>query len=563
MAISLRPQHVRRYGELARLLAKYGRSDLVRETGLDAALRDDPASDDGAGADGEAEADELAADLERLGPTYIKLGQLLSTRADLLPPQYLDALARLQDDVEPFSFAEVEQIVSEQLGADVSDLFADFEWEPMASASLGQVHRAKLRDGRPVVVKVQRPGIRRQIVDDLEVLSDVAEFLDDHTDAGRTFGFAPLLEQFRRTLLAELDYRQEAEHLQTMRRNLEEFDRIVVPAPILDYTTSKVLTMDLVEGRKVTSISPLGLMEIDRTALLEELFRAYLEQILGSGFIHADPHPGNVLVTPDGRLALIDLGMVAHLGSDMQEHLVKLLLAVGEGRGTDVADLAEDMGEPLPDFDRALLRRETVELIARHHGVQLGDVGAGTILAELMRICAGAKLRPPPELSMMGKALLNLDSVARALDPDFEPQEAMRRHVAQLFEDRVWRSATSGNVMRAALETKEFLEHLPRRANRLLDALADGELSIKVDAIDEHELLRDLEKVANRITAGVVLAAIVIGAALIMRVDTETTLLGYPALAVVFFVLAGLGGFALVISSVVGDRRRRRRQERG
>jgi ubiquinone biosynthesis protein len=558
VTLSLRPQHIRRYGELARLLRKYGRSDLVTEAGLPSELDD---SED-AVTDGEvpAEAAELAADLENMGPTYVKLGQLLSTRADLLPPPYLEALARLQDDVEAFSFAEIEQIVQDQLGAGITDLFSSFDSEPMASASLGQVHQAALRDGRAVAVKVQRPGIRRQIADDLEVLGDMADFLDSHTDAGRTFGFADLLEQFRRSLLAELDYRREAENLRTMRRHLEGFGRIVVPEPIADYTTGKVLTMELIDGRKVTSVGPLGMMEIDGAALAEELFGAYLQQILGAGFIHADPHPGNVLITADGRLGLIDLGMVAHVGHDMQEHLVKLLLAVGEGRGNDVAELAESMGLPLAGFDRRRLRRETVELVARHHGAELAAVGAGTIVADLLRICADADLRPPPELSMVGKALLNLDEVARVLDPDFRPQEAMRRHAAEMFQDRAWRSTSTGNLMRTALETREFVEQLPKRANRLLDALADGELSIKVDAIDEEELLRDIEKLGNRVTTGLILAAIIIGAAMTMRVDTDSTILGYPSISMVFFLVAAIGGFGLIVSIFVGDRRSHRRQ---
>jgi ubiquinone biosynthesis protein len=559
VTISLRPQHVRRYGELARLLRKYGRSDLVREAGLPSELDD---GDDGAAGEQDvpAEATELAADLERLGPTYIKLGQLLSTRGDLLPPPYLEALSRLQDDVEAFSFAEVDEIVATQLGASINDLYSEFEPEPIASASLGQVHRAALRDGRAVAVKVQRPGIRQQIAEDLEVLGDMAEFLDEHTAAGRTFGFTDLLEQFRRSLFAELDYRREGENLRSMRRHLARFERIVVPEPIDDYTTGKVLTMEMIEGRKVTSVGPLGKLDLDGAALAEDLFQAYLEQILGAGFIHADPHPGNVLVTPDGRLGLIDLGMVAHVGHDMQEHLVKLLLAVGEGRGGDVAELAEEMGVPLQDFDRRRLRRETIELVARHHGAEMAQVGAGTIVADLMRICADTQLRPPPELSLVGKALLNLDEVARVLDPEFEPQEAMRRHASELFQRRAWRGTTSGSMMRTALETREFVEQLPRRANRLLDSLADGELSIKVDAIDEDELLRDIEKLGNRITIGVILAAMIIGAAMTMQVDTDSTILGYPSISIVFFLVAAIGGLVLIATIFVSDRRSHRRQ---
>ena len=543
---------------------KYGRSDLVRQAGLDeSVIEDDALEGDGSqGGSSAAEAEELAADLEALGPTYVKLGQLLSTRADLLPAPYLASLARLQDDVAGVSYAEVEEVIETQFGARVTDLFIEFDEKPLAAASLGQVHRARTREGRLVAVKVQRPGIRGRIIEDLEVLGEVAALMDDHTELGRTFGFGDLLEQFRLSMMAELDYRAEAANLHTMANHLERFPRIVVPRPDDGLTKSKVLTMDLIDGRKVTDLGPLGLMEIDGPALAEELFSAYLEQILGSGFIHADPHPGNVLITTDGDLALIDLGMVTRVSPESQEDLIKMLLALGDGRGREVSQIAERLGTRLDGFDRQLLERETIGLVARHRGDTMAELGAGAILADLMRVCGKARLRPPPELSMLGKALLNLDEVARTLDPDFDPQAAMRAHVRELFEHRAWSGTSEGHLMRTALEAKEFLEELPARANRLIDALIDGELSVNVDAIDQDELLRGIEKIGNHLTTGLVLAAIIIGASLTMRVQTNTRLFGYPAVSIVFFVVAALAGLALVASILTGDRRRKRRLNR-
>jgi len=295
MRISLKPQHLNRYRQIAWIFMKYGRSDLVKTTGLSEAL----SAEQQIPPEEKAKAEELAADLEQLGPTFIKMGQLLSTRVELLPPPYLEALSRLQDKVEPFSFGEVEKIVNEELGVRLSKAFSQFEDQPMAAASLGQVHRAVLRDGRPVAVKVQRPNIRERMVEDFEALEDIAEFFDKHTELGQRYEFCNLLDQFRRSLLQELDYRQEASNLRTMREQLRDFPRVIVPAPIPDYCTSRVLTMEFVPGKKITELNPLGRMEFDGTALAEELFRAYLEQILVDGFFHADPHPGNVFITPD------------------------------------------------------------------------------------------------------------------------------------------------------------------------------------------------------------------------------------------------------------------------
>ena len=284
---TLHPRHAARYRDIARLLVKYGRSDLVKEAGLG-----DMADFSEAG-EVPPKAEELTDDLERMGPTYIKLAQLLSTRADLIPPPYAQALSRLQDAVEPFGFEEVERIVTEELGVRLSRAFASFEAQPLASASLGQVHRATLRDGREVVVKVQRPGIKERIAEDMEALAELAEFADKHTEAGRRYGFGELLEQFRRSLNGELDYRHEAANLTTLGKIVARYDALVIPEPVDDFTSARVLTMDYIRGGKVTDLGPLIRMELDGRRLAEQLFQAYLDQILVEGFFHADPHPGN------------------------------------------------------------------------------------------------------------------------------------------------------------------------------------------------------------------------------------------------------------------------------
>src|SRR5215210_375979 len=351
MGISLKPQHLKRYKDIALLLWKYGRSDLVKQVGLEETLEEEER--DTKKIEPPPEAKALADDLEKMGPTFIKLGQLLSTRPDLLPLPYLEALTRLQDKVEPFAYEQVQQIVESELGVRISKAFLEFEQTPMAAASLGQVHRALLRDGRPVAVKVQRPNIREMIVEDLEALDEMATFLDNHTDVGRHYQFAKMLEEFRKSLMRELDYRQEATNLAMMGRVLAEFDLIVVPAPVDDYTTSRVLTMDYIHGRKITSLTPLTRMDVDGIALADQLFKAYLKQILIAGFFHADPHPGNVFLADDGRLALLDLGMVGRISPELQEHLTRLVLAISDARGPEAAQITIDLGEVKPSFDRA------------------------------------------------------------------------------------------------------------------------------------------------------------------------------------------------------------------
>src|SRR5687767_2244576 len=319
MALSLKPEHLRHYKNLALLLFRYGRRDVVARAGLNELLPQEPERNEHA----EATAEQLAADIERLGPTYIKLGQLLSTRPDIVPAAYAQALARLQDRCEPFAFSQIRSILGAELGVRLSKAFDSIDEQPLAAASIAQVHRATLRDGREVAVKVQRPGIREQVLEDLEAMGDMALFLSEHTAFGQRYGLDLLFEEFRKSLLRELDFRQEAMNLLALSRNLADIREIAIPQPILGYSTSRVLTMELVAGTKITSLSPLARIELDGERLADALFRAYLRQMLRDGMFHADPHPGNVFIAGE-RIALIDLGMVAHVPPRLQDRLLQL-----------------------------------------------------------------------------------------------------------------------------------------------------------------------------------------------------------------------------------------------
>jgi predicted unusual protein kinase regulating ubiquinone biosynthesis (AarF/ABC1/UbiB family) len=538
------------------MLIKYGKSDLVRNAGLEKALveEDDAAgSANGASSAVAVHASELADDLERLGPTYIKLGQLLSTRSDFLPPAYMEALQRLQDKIEPFSFAEVEQIVESELGVRLSKAFAEFDPEPLAAASLGQVHRAVLRNGRCVAVKVQRPNIREQIAADIEALEDIAEFIDTHTEAGERVQFGAMLEEFKRSMVRELDYLQEAQHLALLRRNLAQFDLIVVPEAVEDYTTSRVLTMDYISGRKITDLSPLARMEMNGDALGEQLFKAYLKQILVDGVFHADPHPGNVFLTYSGKLALIDVGMIGRIAPVMQENLLKLLLAVSEGKGEAAAEIAIEMGTITNNFERDNYVREVSQLVAQHQQTTMAQLDTGRVVLEITRSAAQNGLRLPPELTLLGKTLLNLDMVSRILAPEFDPNDAVRRHASDLMRQRLNKMLSPGNLVSTVMELNDFVQHFPSRMNRLFEKVANDQLTLKVDAFDEVKLMEGMQKIANRITVGLVIAALIIGAALMLRVPSSWNILGYPALAMLFFVVAFIAGVMLVYNIMFRD----------
>lgn len=550
-----------RHGDVLRLALRHARPGLFDQAGLEAELQDlesvggDPAEE-------EARAERFAQDLEGLGPTFVKLGQVLSTRADLLPQAYLDALSRLQDEVEPIPVADVRAVIEEDLGMAVDDLFERFDDEPIAAASIAQVHRARLGDGHEVAVKVQRPGIAATVRKDLEVLDDLARVLDATTEVGRRFAFVDFLDSFRTSFVAELDFRTEGDNLHAFHQLLAEREHLDVPRPVDRLVTRRVLVMDFIDGRRVTDISPIGRTDLDGAQLADELVRAYIDQILVHGLVHADPHPGNVLLTPDGRLVLLDLGMVARLGHRVRRHMLDLTLAIAEQRADRAVEVLESAGTPLADYDRSTLEAHIAELLSRHAGSSVATLDTGSVMLALSRACGNADLRPPAELAMVGKALLHLDEVTRCLDPDFVPNDTIVDHTGALMRHQVSEGASRLRVARTALDSARLMENLPRNADRILTGLADGSLSVKIDAIDEDQLLRGIEKMATRLTVGLVLAAMIVGASLAMRVESDVELLGAPAVAVVFFVLAFIGGLVLLGHVLVTDRKDRAQRRR-
>jgi predicted unusual protein kinase regulating ubiquinone biosynthesis (AarF/ABC1/UbiB family) len=555
--VSLKPERLKRYKDVTLLFVKYGRSDLVKQAGLEDHL--DLSEQDLSQTAPKAE--ELAADLERLGPTFIKLGQLLSTRADLLPTPYLEALSRLQDRVEPFPYEEVDRIVSSEIGVRISKAFSDFNPEPLAAASLAQVHRATMRDGREVVVKVQRPDIREQIVEDLEALGQMAQFLDAHTELGKRYDFENMLNGLRSSLLRELDFKLEAGNLITFSENLREFEQIIIPEPVEDFCTSRILTMEYIPGKKITELSPLRLMEIDGPGLARELFRAYLKQILLDGFVHADPHPGNVFLTEDDQVALLDLGMVVRLLPGFRDNVLRLLLAISEGKGEEAAEVTIRMGEPKPRFNKSDFTKRIGELVAQHGESSLSRLNSGQVVLEITKISADCWFRLPGEFTMVAKTLLNLDRVVFTLDPGFEPTAIIRQRAMEILQRNLMQSIAPNNLIGGVVEIKEFVEKLPGRVNKILDTIGNNEFKVDVNAIDEKIVLEGLQKVANRISLGLILAALIVGASMLMRVDTPFRILGYPGFAMIFFLLAAIAGVALVVTIVMTDVKARKKPD--
>ena len=543
------PEKFSNYTKFISFILKYWNSDVFKaasETALNNENFDDSELD-------YKNPEELAEDLKNMGPTYIKLGQLLSTRPDLIPEPYMKALEALQDDVEEIPYSEVQKIVEEEIGQRISKAFESFEVQPLASASIGQVHLAILRSGKKVAVKIQRPGVRKNFTEDLDTLKELTDLAVKHSKTAKKYAVDEILDELRFILLNELDYVKEAENLIALGENTKKYPKIVIPQPVEGYSTSKILTMDYIDGQKITSISPISRIETNYKPLVDELVAAYLKQIIFDGFAHADPHPGNVHLTTDNKIALMDLGMVAKFGPDLREHILKLLIAISKYNGEETANVLLKMSEYDKNADLVGFRKEINRLVLDSQNKTAKDLQTGRLLIQMNKVAAEKSIKLPVELNILGKILMNMDQIVAVLTPDYDLQRAIERNVEKLMQKKMLQELKPDNFFAQALEAKKLTEKLPERLNTITEKLANNEFEIKIDAIDEQRLTDGFQKVANRISIGLIIAALIIGAALLMRIPSTFTLLGYPGLAMILFSIAAVIGLWLVLKMILKD----------
>lgn len=545
------PEKLQRYVKFISFMIKYWDSDVMNHA-VNTAMDNEVVEKETA-KNNYQEPKELVEDLKNMGPTWVKFGQLLSTRPDLLPDEYLNALSSLQDDVEELPYDTIQQLVEEELGVRISKAFELFDEKPLASASIGQVHRAVLRSGMEVAVKIQRPGIRKKFIEDLDTLQEVAVFATKHSKRARKYAPTDILEALRHMLLNELDYTREARNLDTLGANLGDLPYIVVPQPVPDYCTSKVLTMTYMQGHKITALSPVYKTGQNFEPLVDSLVEAYLRQIILDGFAHADPHPGNVLLTPYNQIVLMDLGMVATFSNTLQDRLLQLLIAISNSDGDAVTDTLLTMSEYDKELDTGRFRKTINRLVMDNRSYKAREMKTGRFLIQVNRVAADEGIRITPEMNVVGKILINLDQIVAALAPDFDLQASIRQHLQKIVQQKLVNELKPGNLLMGLAEARRFARDLPERMNKIAGKLANNELAFKVDVIDEKRLTDGFQKVANRITLGLIIAAMIIGAAMLMRVQTTFTIWGYPGLAMLFFLAAAIAGIALAYTILAKD----------
>lgn len=511
--------------------------------------------------DGRPPQERVRLMLEELGPTYIKLGQILASRDDLFGPDWTAEFSKLQDSVPPFTLDQVYKIIQEELGKPVEEIFLEFAREPIAAASLGQVHKAVLLNLQPVMVKVQRPGIRPQIDSDLEIIRQIARQIENRTALGKRFGMIAVVEEFSRTLNEELDYRNEAANADRLRKNMMNLSGVHVPYVYWEYVTERLMTMEAIDGIKVNDLPALDAAAIDRSEVANTLIRSIFQQLLIDGFYHADPHPGNLLVHPEtGVLNYIDLGMMGSLLPEQRQALGDLVNAILSRDSLEFVRLLLSLGKTLQPVNEYRLRRSIDHILHRYLEASLGKISFARLLSETLITIYQNGIQLPGEMVLAIKTLIQGEDVALRLDPNLAILDICKTISQQLLWQRLNPQSLLLGAASSLRETLRLARSLPRATEILLKQIEDGALRIGLDIPDFTKTVNHAYVITNRLAAGVIIAGMIIGSSFAMGVSPSESWFVIPILGIIGFSISMLIGGLLVWSVFIDLWRSHRRK---
>jgi ubiquinone biosynthesis protein len=486
--------------------------------------------------------------LEELGPTFLKMGQILSTRPDILPVEFMQELSKLQDEVPPFPYSEVQATIQKEFNKSVGQKFSSFDEQPLAAASIGQVHKAKMPDGKNVVVKIQRPGIQRTIKVDLEIMMHLAGLMELHLEGWDIQRPTRIVEEFARTLEKELDYTLEAAHMERFARQFEDEPAVYVPQVYREATTSRVLTMEHISGIKASDIDRLEKEGLDRSEIARQGLILIMKQIFVHGFFHADPHPGNIFVLPDNVICYIDFGMMGRLDLEMRERFADLLMSIvhrDEREATKVL-LRLTLSEEEPNYPA--LQRDTAEFMDKHCYRPLKDVDLGALLHQLLEMATKHRLGVPPDLFLMIKALSTVEGLGRILDPDLDVIEQATPFIKHIQLNRIHPRRIAKDMASSGTDLFHLLKDIPGEVRTILKLARQGKVKIEFEHRGLEPMIAANDRISNRLSFAVVLASLVIGSGLIVLSGIPPKWHEIPVIGLTGFLVAGAMGFWLLIS---------------
>jgi ubiquinone biosynthesis protein len=480
---------------------------------------------------------------EELGPTFIKLGQMMSTRPDLVGPQMAQEFTRLQDDTLPFDFDTVKIIVEGELGQPLNELFQSFEEKQLAAASIGQVHRAVLKDGTLVAVKVQRPGIQDTVEKDLIIMHHLADLINQKIPSLRVFNIPQVVDEFEKSIRKEMDYGQEARNTQNFQANFAPDEGVRAPAVFLDYSTSLVLTMEFIQGTKMSQVME-NPHDFDTELLAERVAKSYFQQLLLDGFFHADPHPGNLYVLEDNVLCYLDFGMMGHIDHDFMQNLGELFIQVIDYKVDAIINQLIYMEIITDSVDRNVLKRDIMDILDRYYGASLSDIHLGHILSELaLPLITKYQARVPPEFTLIARAVTIIEEVAYSLDSQFDATAQFKPMVKKLLLQKFTPKNMADLFMDNLFEMEHLVKNLPQNINRLVAKVENGEIRVRYS----EELSEDIERTSNKLVVAIIIAALLVGSSWIMQIDKGPMVWGMPILGFFGFAASGVLGVGLVI----------------
>lgn len=543
---------IRRYRHILGILIKYGFGHVIEQLNIDYYLELGRRIVTLGSATKEIERlsqpQRLRMAMEELGPTFVKLGQVLSTRPDLIPQSYADEFSRLQDRVPAEKPDVIREQVQLELGYPAEELFVNFSDEPIAAASIAQVHEAQLKTGQSVVVKIQRPGIVNIIETDLDILMGLAFLVENHLPTGLVIDPITIVREFRRVIRRELDFTREANTIDRFASNFKDDLTVYIPKVHWEFTGATVLTMDKVDGIKVSEYDQLREEQYDLAEIAQHGADAFLRQVLEFGLFHGDPHPGNIFILPDNVVCMIDYGMVGHLDDSLKYLLLDLLLAVADKDSDRIVSLLLYSGNISDETDRKQLKRDLTEFIDNFHDVSLQNINSGKLLSEFIEILQLHRIKFPPEYILLCKALVLMEDVGRQLDPNFNMIDHIKPCIEKLIKERLSPGHISREALRISQSYIQLMRSLPGDIKEFINRVNRNKFKIDLEHRGLDKLITDLDRSSNRISFSLLIGSIIVGSSLVMQIDKGPQFLGFPVLGLVGYTIAGLLGLWLAIA---------------
>lgn len=543
-------RHIERYAEILGVLFKYGFADLIHKAKIEQYL------DFGRRVFGRGDEkfkslstpERLRMALQELGPTFIKLGQLLSTRADLLPPEFIDELIKLRDEIPPFPFEDAERIMGAELKGEIGEFFQHIDPEPVAAASIAQVHRGRLLDGEDVAVKIQRPGIRRIVEVDLEILLHLVTLIEKHVGGWEIQRPTKVVEEFGRVMGKELDFSYEAANMERFASQFLDEPTVYVAKVYREASTERILTMDYVQGVKSSSIRQLKAEGYDLRLIADRGADLIMKQVFVHGFFHGDPHPGNLLILPDNVICFLDLGNMGRLDREGRENIVDLVMGIANRDPSALADALLRMTAWEEEPERRSLEKDASEFIDRNFYRPLKELDVGKLLSQFFRLAATHRLRVHPDFLLFVKALSLIEGLGRDLDPEFDIIKKAAPFVERLHKERFYPRRILEDVIGSSSEVVQLLRSLPRDLQTLFRQARKGKMKLEFEHLGLEPLLKTLERFSSRLSFSVVLASLVIGSSLIVHSGIPPKWHDIPLIGLAGYVVAAIMGFWLLIS---------------